>query len=325
MSQPKIKIQLKTNISKPTPALKTHIPKPPIKWVGGKSQILDKIMSELPTQINNYHEIFLGGGSVLLAVLSYQKANHIIIKGNIYAYDANQPLIYLYKNIQSNHQQVYDEIQRLITDYNASLDGVINRKPVTLLEAQVNKENYYYWIRNQYNQLSPTDQLTPLGSAMFIFLNKTCFRGVFRMGPKGFNVPYGNYIQPEIINLNHLNEIHDLIQGVIFECCDFVQSLNQVNVGDFVYLDPPYAPENATSFVKYTTDGFNLDCHNQLFKFCQTFKQRQISFMMNNANVPLVRQAFPDAIYSVDTIVCKRAINSKNPKATAKEVVIKNY
>ena len=204
------------------------IPKPILKWVGGKTQIIDKLIQEFPSEINNYYEIFLGGGSVLLALLTYIKNGIINIQGNIYAYDVNEPLIYMYKNIQSNHNDLYNELQKIIIEFNScknEIDDDINRKPLTIEEAKKNKENYYYWIRFLYNNLN--DKKTIIGSAMFIFLNKTCFRGVFRIGPNGFNVPYGHYKNPEIINKNHLDIINDLIQNVIFECIDFNISLKK--------------------------------------------------------------------------------------------------
>ena len=225
--------------------------------VGGKTQIIDKIIDEYPTTINNYHEIFLGGGSVLLALLSYKKANLITLTGKIYAYDINETLISLYKNIQSKHNELYIELKTIIDEFNScndndNEDSVLNRKPKTLEEAKTKTENYYYWSRTRYNKLSNTDKNGILGTALFIFLNKTCFRGVYRIGPNGFNVPYGNYSKPEIINKEHLKEVHTLIQGVIFTFCDFSISLQKCidsskdgskdsrtdGYNDFIYLDP---------------------------------------------------------------------------------------
>jgi DNA adenine methylase len=306
----------------------TKTAKPILKWVGGKTQIIDKIMVEFPTEINNYHEIFLGGGSVLLTLLSYVKNGSINLHGNIYAYDVNEPLIYIYKNIQSNHNDLYSVLQNIITEFNScGNDGQINRKPINIDEAKITRENYYYWIRTKYNQLSSTDKTTIHGSAMFIFLNKTCFRGVFRMGPNGFNVPYGHYDNPEIINKTHLDEIHELIQPVIFECCDFTISLNNIvfEPNDYVYLDPPYAPETHTSFVKYTENGFNLDNHTNLFQLIHNLTDINIKLMLSNSDVSLVRSNFTNEKYNIISILCKRAINSKNPESKAKEVIIKNY
>ena len=300
--------------------------KPILKWVGGKTQILDKLFANFPKEINNYHETFLGGGSVLLALLSQVDDGKIKVAGTINAYDINEPLIYVYKNIQTQHTEVYAILQTLIGELNACPnEGVLNRKPATMEEAMLSKENYYYWCRTRYNKLSVEEKRTTLGSALFIFLNKTCFRGVFRVGPNGFNVPYGHYKNPEVVNKEHLEEVHRLIQNVRFECMDFVSSMNQVAVDDYVYLDPPYAPETATSFVGYTENGFGIEKHNQLFARIHELTEKKARFMMSNADVELVRTNFPDGDYTTETILCKRSINSKNPESKTNEVIIKNY
>lgn len=300
--------------------------KPMLKWIGGKTQIIDKIMKEFPSEINNYHEIFLGGGSVLLHLLSDVKKGKIKINGNIYAYDANEPLIYMYKNIQTNHDELYETIQKIISEYNGcSKTNKINRKPTNIEEAQMAKENYYYWTRRKYNELTDDEKKTTLGSSMFIFLNKTCFRGVFRIGPNGFNVPYGHYDKPEIINKQHLEEMHDLIQNVTFECSDFKTSLQKIEPNDYVYLDPPYAPETKTSFVKYTKDGFNAENHMDLFKIIHGLTETNKKMMLSNADVSLIRDNFTNEKYNITSILCKRAIHSKNPEAKTREVIIKNY
>ena len=304
---------------------KVKYPKPILKWVGGKTQIVDKIISEFPKEINNYREIFLGGGSVLFALLSEIKNDKIKINGNIYAYDLNEPLIYLYKNIQINHDVLYNEIQKLITEFNSCGTGEINRKPKNIHEAKIAKENYYYWIRSEYNKLLPNEKTTIVGSAMFLFLNKTCFRGVFRVGPNGFNVPYGHYNNPEIINKAHLDEIHILIQNVIFHCYHFKNSLENIEANDYIYLDPPYAPETNTSFVGYTENGFNIDDHNNLFNLLHKLTDTNKKILLSNSDVTLVRDNFKNEKYIITSILCKRTINSKNPEAKTKEVIIKNY
>ena len=304
---------------------KIHIIKPILKWVGGKTQIMDKLITEFPVEINNYREAFLGGGSVLLTLLSYVKHGIIKIHGNIYAYDLNEPLIYIYKNIQTHHEELYKVIQTIITDFNECGNGEINRTPANITEAKIAKENYYYWIRSEYNKLCVIDKKSILVSAMFIFLNKTCFRGVFRVGPNGFNVPYGHYNNPEIINKEHLEEIHNLIQNVVFECCDFNTSLTIVEPNDFVYLDPPYAPETKVSFVGYTENGFNIENHTNLFKLIHILTDTNKKIMLSNADVSLVRENFTNEKYNILSILCKRSINSKNPNSKTKEVIIKNY
>lgn len=316
----------------------TNIPKPILKWVGGKSQIIDKLICEFPVVINNYHEIFLGGGSVLFALLAYVKNGTIKINGNIYAHDLNETLIYVYKNIQTNHNELYEKLQQIITEYNeidsTSNDVTVNRNPNNIQEASTSKENYYYWIRKKYNefisQTNKQNKRTTLCSAMFIFLNKTCFRGVYRVGPNGFNVPYGNYKNPEIINKTHLDEIHELIQGVIFECNDFKQSLciEKIEYGDYIYIDPPYAQEKNTSFVSYTENGFTTEDHKYLFHLIHQITETNKKIMLSNADVALVRENFSEKEkekYNITSILCKRSINSKNPESKAKEVIIKNY
>jgi len=310
-------------------------PKPILKWIGGKTQIIDKIMNEFPAEINNYHEIFLGGGSVLLHLLSYVKKGKIKINGKVYAYDANEALIYMYKNIQTNHNELYENIQKIIIEYNdckkdenenENENKKVNRKPTNLEEAQMEKESYYYWIRSKYNKLTSDEKKSTLGSTMFIFLNKTCFRGVFRVGPNGFNVPYGHYNKPEIINKEHLEEIHDLIQNVIFECSDFKMSLKNIEMDDYTYLDPPYAPETETSFVGYTNDGFNMENHLELFKLIHSLTETNKKMMLSNSDVKLIRENFNNnERYNITSILCKRVINSKNPQAKTREVIIKNY
>jgi DNA adenine methylase len=299
------------------------IPKPILKWVGGKTQILQILFDNFPTEMNNYHEIFLGGGSVLISLLHHVKLGKIHVDGNIHAYDSNETLIHVYKNIQTHPTQLYENLTNLINELNTCGNSTeINRTPKNIDEAKLSKENYYYWIRHEYNCLSNNDKLTPYGSAIFIFLNKTCFRGLFRLGPNGFNVPYGHYTNPEIINEVHLNEIHELIQGVIFQCSDFEYSLVSATTNDFVYLDPPYAPENETSFVKYTETGFDINNHNKLFKLIDDSPAK---IMMSNSNVGLVQTNFESEKYNKIEIMCKRSINSKNPEAKTSELIIKNY
>lgn len=300
--------------------------KPILKWVGGKTQILDTLITNFPTKVNNYHEVFVGGGSVLLAFLTQVKHGSISMSGNVYAYDLNEPLIYVYKNIQIKPNRLYNELQKMISEFSECNDDstdVLDRKP-TYSTARDCKENYYYWIRSKYNQLSPKQKTKTIGSAMFIFLNKT-FRGVFRIGPNGFNVPYGHYKSPEIINKEHLDEVHELIQGVVFKCCDFTESLNDTKEGDFIYLDPPYAPETRNSFVQYTKDGFNKQQHETLFNTVHILAKSNRHVLMSNADVELVRDAFKNDEYSITSILCKRSINSKNPESKTNEVLVRNY
>lgn len=298
----------------------TTLQKPFLKWVGGKTQIINKIIDKFPKEINNYYEIFLGGGSVLLALLSLEKAGQIIITNKIYAFDLNKSLINVYINIQSNKDELFEYITLYINEYDSIEFNSINRKPTTIDEAKTSKESYYYWIRNKFNNMNKD---TIEYSALFMFLNKTCFRGIYREGPNGFNVPYGHYKKtPTIITKQELNNISELIQKVEFICSDFTESMMNIDKGDYVYLDPPYAPETKTSFVKYTSNGFDLECHKRLFEEINKIKNNNIKFTMSNSKVNLVIEHFNDSI--IEDVIARRAINSKNPESNTTEVIIYN-
>ena len=289
--------------------------KPFLKWVGSKTQIIESIINKFPKRINNYHEIFLGGGSVLLALLTLVNDKKIIITGDINAYDINKNLIYVYKNIQDNIEEVLEELTILKEEYKGLTGGEIIRKPKNEEEAKSSKESYYYWCRTVFNFM---DKYTPKHSAYFIFLNKIGFRGMYREGPNGFNVPFGHYKKvPEIFNKDQLYKIQSLIKNVNFYCQSFENSLENVDIGDYVYLDPPYAKENKNSFVGYNKEGFDLDTHIRLFSLIKNLK---VKFSMSNSNVPLVTKTFKD--YEITRIEARRAINSKNPGSTTTEVII---
>lgn len=292
--------------------------KPFLKWAGGKSKLLNDIFDKFPTEIKNYHEIFLGAGSVLLHLLTLQKNNKIKIENNIYAYDINLDLINVYKNIQNNKDDLYNIIVEYMSEYESCDGNVINRKPRNISEAKTSKESYYYWLRDKYNNI---DKNNIHCSALFMILNKLCFRGLYRIGPNGFNVPFGHYkTTPTIITKEYLYDVSDLIKDVQFIHSDFSESIENVNEFDFVYLDPPYFPEKSNSFVDYTGDGFNIDKHNQLFQKIKDL--RNVIFVMSNSNTDYVINSFKD--YNKEEIVCRRAINSKYPESTTTEIIIYN-
>jgi len=290
--------------------------KPFLKWVGGKTQIIDQVMALFPKEVKDYHEPFLGGGSVLLAFLIAVKSGSVKLTGKVYASDLNTNLIGLYKNVQSNPDVLAAEVKKLTDEFAKCTGSTVNRKPATLQEAD-SPESYYYWIRKQFNALSVEERGSAAASAMFLFMNKTCFRGVYREGPNGFNVPYGHYANPAI--LDDIRPVSELIKDVVFTARPFSESLANVAPADFVYLDPPYAPESTTSFVGYTKDGFDLETHKALFELCRKLPR----FLLSNAEVKLVKDAFPPP-YVTKIISCRRAINSKKPESRTNEVLITN-
>ena len=301
---------------------KLNVQKPCLKWVGGKTQILGPVISKFPNVMNNYHEIFLGGGSVLLALLSLQKEGKIKIRKKIYANDSNKGLINVFKSIQQDPSKLYECISSYVSIYDKIIGNIINRKPDNMEEAQSSKESYYFWLRNRFNEFVIDKNITSIEhAAMFMFLNKTGFRGMYREGPKGFNVPFGHYkTTPTIVTQEDLMNISELIKNVIFTCQDFEDSMAIVKKGDFVYLDPPYVPENASSFVKYNVDGFNFDTHKRLFHNVHKIRNKGSKFVLNNANVELVNEEFKD--FTSEVLETKRAINCKNPGSTTTEIII---
>ena len=203
----------------------------------------------------------------------------------------------------------------------------INRNPKTLEEAKTSKESYYYYLRNIYNNLvKENKECNKLQcSALFIILNKTCFRGLYREGPNGFNVPFGHYkTTPKIITKEELYSISNLIQGVIFVSNCFTKVIKNFKKGDFVYLDPPYAPVNSKSFVNYVSDGFNLEMHKKLFEEVKLLNDKKIKFLMSNSKVKLVTDNFDKDDFNYQDILAKRTINSKKPNSVIIEVLISN-
>ena len=329
---------------------------PFLKWVGGKTQIINKIIEKFPEKIENYHELFLGGGSVLLALLSLKQQNKIVVNGTIYAYDINPILINVYKNIQTNKDKLFKYINHYITKYdsintfNVDVNEPINkptdktsseykewkksdeykqwkkdlsdkRNPTNITVAVSSKESYYYWMRNKFNSI---DKTSVECSALFMIMNKTGFRGMYRENKKKeLNIPFGNYkTTPNIITKEELDIVSNLIKYVIFTSSDFVNSIKMVKEGDFVYLDPPYAPETADSFVGYTADGFDLKTHTKLFNDIKILHKKNVKFVMSNSKVDLVVNAFSE--FNTEDVEARRAINSKKPGSTTTEVIIFN-
>ena len=303
---------------------KKDIPRPILKWVGGKGQIIDKLLKAIPKEMNDYHELFVGGGSFLVMVLWAKNKGFITINGSLNAYDLNEALISTYINIRDNKDELFEKVKELQKDFlECDAEGTVNRKPNNKQEGITSRESYYYWIRKEYN--GQTDKTSIDSSAYFIFLNKTGFRGMYREGPNGFNIPYGNYKNPKLVEEDELNYISELIQHVNFHNSDFSKSFENVsNEKNFLYMDPPYAPENNKSFVGYTKDGFDIEQHKKLFDLTKCISEKNM-IMMSNSNVKLIHDNLSPDDFKYEVVSCRRAINSKDPSARTEEVIITNY
>jgi DNA adenine methylase len=254
--------------------------KPILKWVGGKTQILSQVLEEFPDEIQgDYYEPFVGGASVLLATIPR-------VCGRVYASDVNPNLIAVYEKIKNEPEKLIRELEELQNDMS---------------------EATYYARRQKFNESAEP--------SLFIYLNKVGFRGLYREGPNGFNVPYGHpKSPPALCDPENVRAVSRAIQNVTFRCESYEQAMERMRPCDFVYADPPYVPETMTSFTGYVRGEFN---HVEFFKRLKALK---CSWVMSNARVPLVMQEFPGA----REIEARRAIHSKNPGARTMEVLVRN-
>mgnify|MGYP001176383855 FL=1 len=301
--------------------------KSPLKWIGGKSKLFDSISQHYPCEINNYHELFVGGGSALIGLLDMVKRSKTKINGKIYAYDSNKVLIEYYKYLQRDYNALFMRVWRLKNNlmYQKRKEERVleNKKEKDLTEEEKEilkkmrerRSEFYYKLRTIYNNKNLDEEKI----AMFVFLNKTGFRGLFRLNKSGgYNVPYGNYDNPQIVDKEHLKNVSELIKDVEFICCDF-EKVKNIKEDDFVYMDPPYVPENKGGFVSYSKIGFVKEKHEALFKLCNDMKCK---WVLSNSNVEIVREALKK--FNIEEIEARRAINSTNPGAKTKEVIIYN-
>jgi DNA adenine methylase len=287
---------------------------PFLKWVGGKTSIIDTLLDTFPDDIIEYHEPFLGGGSVLIALL---QSNKLSKNAKVYCYDINEALIYCYLNIQNKLEELVSKLRVLDKQYSSIRElktGVLDTNPGEKT-SMLSKENIYYYIRNKYNNTN--DKTSVEMSSYFIFLNKTCFRGLYRIGPNGFNVPFGHYKKPMIVDENNMKSLQKLISNVVFQAACYKESFQQIKNNSWVYLDPPYAPISKTSFVKYTTNSFN---HQEFF---DSVKALSCHVVMSNSNASIVFENFKE--YTINTLQAPRRINSKEPGAIQEEVIITKF
>lgn len=300
---------------------------PILKWAGGKTQIIKEVINKFPNEINNYYEAFIGGGSVFLELLKLIETDKIKINGKIYLNDLNSDLINLYSIIKKDTSILFSNIDGLIDNYNkakmvkyeARHKYNINLDESIEEYVKKSKSDVYYYYRDLYN----TTKDTNLKTALFLFLNKTCYRGLFREGPNGFNVPFGNYKNPTIYNKDEIIELNKLFNkyNVQFLNLDFEKFSDNIEKDDFVYFDPPYYPLKKTSFTSYKDDSF-YEKHEVLVNLCNKLNISDIKFVHSNSYCKFNLDKYKD--YDIQKIECKRRINSKNPKDKDFEVIINN-
>ena len=274
--------------------------KPIIKWVGGKRELAPKIREMLPPDFdpnkNMYYEPFLGGGAVLLDINpSRAKVS-----------DINPELINVYR-------QVRDEVETVIT-YLTRIDAGH--------EEFSDKKAYYYLIRKYFNEHLGTD--TPLQAACFIYLNKHCFNGLYRVNKKGeFNVPFNGKLTGGSFDAGHLREVSKQIQNVHFLHNDFAVTVHDALPGDFCFIDSPYAPLTPTSFVDYTKEGFSYEDHIRLAEVFKELSDYGVYCMLTNHDTELIRELYKD--YKITVVDVRRSINRNGDGRKGKEVIITNY
>lgn len=292
--------------------------KPFLKWAGGKSQLLTEISAYYPFadgRFTKYAEPFVGGGAVLFDVLNKFELEAVYIS------DVNRDLIGAYKSIKEN----VDDLIALLRDY----------QDVYLPEPTEGRKAYYMKMRDRFNELKlagrDTDQVER--AAILIFLNKTCFNGLYRVNKKGaYNVPMGAYKHPLICDEENLQSIAQKLQHVEIVCGDYSKSRTFIDEHTFVYFDPPYRPLTATAnFTSYTTDCFNDDDQIALAKFVDEIASKGAKVVVSNSDPKNADEMdnFFDEIYSSHKIIrveATRMINSNGAlRGRIKELLISNF
>lgn len=267
--------------------------KPILKWVGGKRQLLDDILPLIP-QCSTYVEPFVGGGAVLLS-LQPKKA---VIN------DYNAELINVYVCVRDHLEELLEMLER---------------------HKELNSAGHFYKVRALdrepgFEDLPPVER-----AARIIYLNKTCYNGLYRVNSAGqFNSPYGKYKNPAIVNEPVVRAMSTYLNGgVKILCGDYGQALKGLRKGAFVYLDPPYMPiSSSSSFTGYTEGGFGYDEQARLKEECDKLASKGIHFMQSNSDCPEIRALYSD--YEILTVKAKRAINSRgNRRGEINEVLIR--
>ena len=270
---------------------------PFVKWAGGKRQLLDKIAERMPQNYHHYYEPFIGGGAVLFQL----QPEHAVIN------DINEALINAYRVITYETQAFIDRVN--------ALDAGIGE----------DAKAYYYELREHYNDKLMREEFDVELAALFVFINKHCFNGLYRVNGKGmFNVPYNNSVK-QSIDADTIRHISDYLKSVTILQGDFENACENAGKGDFVFFDSPYAPLNPTSFESYTKEGFDVESHQRLAKFYDELTKRGCYCMLTNHNTEFINKLYGNKGYRLDVVSVKRMINSDASKRTGEEVIICNY
>jgi len=297
--------------------------KPFVKWAGGKGQLLNKLEKRLPSYvlkektIPRYVEPFVGGG----AMFFYLQGRYEIRES--YLSDNNEDLILTYKVIKNSAKELIDELLEI--------------EAFHLEKSEDKRKENYYRIREAYNSQEIDYQTKSQEwierASYFIFLNKTCFNGLFRLNSKGlFNVPFGRYNNPTICDEKNLKEVQNALKDTNLFQGDFTESTEYIDDASFVYLDPPYRPLNETShFTSYSKEGFNDESQRKLADFFKEMDQRGAKLMLSNSDPKNHDEGdgFFDELYkdfNLERIPAKRNINrDASRRGKINELVVRNY
>lgn len=270
---------------------------PFVKWAGGKRQLLTHIKERMPEEFSRYFEPFVGGGAVALELMPE----------NAVINDINEALINTYRQIRDVPEQFLKLVQAM--DEGMGEDA----------------KEYYYSLRQRYNDKLMRSEYDTELAALFVFMNKHCFNGLYRVNGKGlFNVPYNKSRKPSVEPENII-ETSKYLQRIQIESGDFERVCQMAEPGDFLFLDSPYAPLKENSFESYTKEGFDVESHQRLARLYHELTERGCYCMLTNHNTQFIMDLYKDRGYRIDVVSVKRMINSDASKRTGEEVIICNY
>lgn len=296
-----------------------EVVKPFVKWAGGKGSLLPQLNKFYPLELKNetidkYVEPFVGGGAVLINILQKYKVKEA------YAFDINIDLINCYNIIKVNVDKLIKELSKKETQF----------LKLNLEE----RKKYFYDIRKEYNSYRIKENEQNIKRAVeFIFLNRTCFNGLYRVNKSGdFNVPFGRYKNPTICDADNLRNLSHLIKNVLFQYGDYKKSEKYIDNNTFVYFDPPYRPLSTTSaFTSYTKEDFNDENQEELADYFKRLDKKDAKLMLSNSNPKNTDEDdnFFEDIYNgfyINEIFVKRMINAnENGRGEISELLITNY